>query len=306
MRTFLGISSFLYIAWFFISCNSNVNNEPKSLKELHTTFTEKELKTETNFVNKDHVTFVATGHLYPLLHFPKFYDSLVSTIAKQNPDYVFFLGDIVFDNKQEEWDKVLTHTSVLEDILYFSPGNHDLNYHYERYIGDKTHQNIAELRYLSNVGYRYKLLKDNFANYLFINMNDSIDRIAEYVKKIKSDINKSKPTYILSSQSVWHTGQQDPNDVSTWPQKPFSRDEILYIVDFADYLVHGDWNREFYRGQWYSKPNGLFNVVAVGNKRRGDSLYISRFDIYPDTVITTPIFIPTPDSCKWYSNKSNK
>lgn len=304
MRLILGIFTFITINIFFGSCENN--NEPKSLKELHSTFTRGELEPETKVFDKDHITFVATGHLYPLLHFPKFYDSLVATIAKQNPDYVFFLGDIVFNNSQEEWDKVLNHTLVLKDQLFFAPGNHDLNYHYERYIGDKTHQNEAELRYLSNVGYRYKLLKDNFANYLLINMNDSIDRIKEYVEKIKTELNKSNPTYILSSQSLWHKGQQDPNDVSTWPQKSFSRDKILSVVNFGDFLVHGDWNKHFYRGKWRSDKNGSFNVIAVGNKRRGDSLYISRFDMYKDTLITTPIFIPLPDSCQWYNKKPNK
>jgi len=303
MKFILGLFSLLSII-IVVSCNND--NEPKSLKELHSTFTKEELKPETKVFDKDHITFVATGHLYPLLHFPKFYDSLVSTIEKQNPDYVFFLGDIVFNDSQEEWDKVLKHTASIKDKLYFAPGNHDLNYHYERYVGDKTHQNEAELRYLSNVGYRYKLIKDNFANYLFINMNDSIDRIAEYVEKIKPEINASNPTFILSSQAVWHKGQQDPNDVSTWPLKPFDKEEILSVVNFADYLVHGDWNKKFYRSTFWSKPNGLFQVMSVGNKRRGDSLYISRFYIYKDTVITKPIFIPIPDSCKWYKQKTNK
>lgn len=304
MRLILGIFAILSINLLFVSCDHT--NDPESLKELHSTFTQKELKPETKVFNKDHITFVATGHLYPLLHFPEFYDSLVATIVKQKPDYVFFLGDVVFNNSQEEWDKVLKHTAKIKNLLYFSPGNHDLNYHYERYIGDKTHQNEAELRYLSNVGYRYKLLKDNFANYLLINMNDSIDRIKEYVEKIKPEIDNSNPTYILSSQSVWHIGQQDPNDVSTWPQKPFSRDQILSVINFGDYLVHGDWNKHFYRGKWKSKQNKTYDVFAVGNKRRGDSLYISRFDIFKDTIITTPIFIPQPDSCKWYIHKSDK
>ncbi|PLX14752.1 MAG: hypothetical protein C0598_00665 [Marinilabiliales bacterium] len=301
MKPIFQIISILIIITIVESCNFNSKSQPKSLKELHSTFTEEELKPEINNLDKDHLTFIATGHLYPLLNFPQFYDSLIATIKKQNPDYVFYLGDMVFNNTQEEWNSVFDYNNEIKDIIYFSPGNHDLNFHYERYEGDITNQNTAELRYLENVGYRYKLIKDNHANFLLINMNDSLERIAEYVSLIKPKIDNDKPVFVMSSQSAWHNGQQNPEDVRTWPLKSFDKDEILTVIRFGDNLVHGDWNKKFYRSTFYNKGNGTFNVFSVGNRKKGDSLYIAKFDVFKDTVITNAIFIPTPDSCKWYN-----
>ena len=286
------------------ACNYNTPNnlyqsDPKNIAELHSGFNKIELSTETRQVADTSITIVATGHLYPLLKYPLVFKSLVATIKDQNPDYVFILGDWVYNNTQEEWDSFFSYFNELKDKLYFAPGNHDLNYHYERYAGKRDNQFEAEQRYIENVGYRYKVLKDNIANYVFVNMNDSIDRIISYLDFIDKDINNNKPTLFLSSQCVWHSTTQDPKDVRTWPLKSFTREELLPHLQNFDYLIHGDWNKEFYRGFW-PKENGYFHTLAVGNKRNGDSLFISRLIVSNDTLIGQSIVVPVPAASNWY------
>ena len=45
------------------------------------------------------------------------------------------------------------------------------------------------------------------------------------------------------------------------------------ILKILLYLIHGDWGGKFYRGKW-KKSNGAFDLMAVGNRKVGDSLFI--------------------------------
>lgn len=190
----------------------------------------------------------------------------------------------------------------IEAKIYFSPGNHDLNYHYERYFGKRDNQIEAEMRYLNQVGYRYKLVKDELANYVFINANDSVNRILSFIEQISPALDTNKSQILLSSQSLWVNKQQDPSDPKTWVNRPFNRNELLpYIENFA-VLIHGDWGGKFYRGKW-KKSNGAFHLMAVGNRKVGDSLFITRIEVYKDSVLAWPIKIEIPSSSSWFENK---
>lgn len=278
---------------------STLSNPPSNITELHNSFNKKELTPKVISNDDSSIVIIATGHLYPLLGYPLAYNSFVESIAAQNPDYVFILGDVVYNNTQKEWDLFFSYFSDVKDKLYFSPGNHDLNFHYERYFGKRDHQFEAEQRYIDNVGYRYMVLKDNIADYVFINLNDSLDRVLDYLNRIDNKLDKNKPLLLFSSQAIWHNKHQDPNDSKTWPNKPFKREEFIPHIEDFDYLIHGDWGGKFYRDSW-PKKMGYFQVMGVGNRTVGDSLYISRIEIFHDTIISYGIPVSLPDESGWY------
>ena len=300
----------LIITTIIISCNNQKKRSdyvpnPATLEELFRGFNETELSPDINNLDKEPIVIVATGHLYPLLKYPEVYNALIDSILGQEPDYFFTLGDIVFNNSDEEWETVKSYLNRLNTKIYFSPGNHDLNYHYERYFGKRDNQIEAELRYLKQVGYRYKLLQDPFANYVFINANDSIQRVLSYIEKIRPFLDDNKHMILLSSQSLWFIKHQDPNDPRTWPNRPFLREEILPFIEDFQYLIHGDWGGNFYRGK-FSKSSGNFDVIAVGNRKVGDSLFIARLEIYKDSIKAMPVKIEVPEESTWFKDKKVK
>jgi len=307
MRIIIQISIIFIAISFLYSCSySSSNNEqqynPSTLKELHNGFFDEEIIPEINQTKNKEITIISTGHLYPLLHYPLAYNAMIDSIINQNPDYVFLLGDLVRDNTDAEWDSVLTMFDKTNTKLYFAPGNHDLNYHYERWEGSREHQFEAEMNYVNEIGYRYKLMKDNFANYVFINPNDSIDRVLSYLDKIKPELDTSKLMILLSSQSLWHNKHQIPGDNHTWMAKAFTRDEILPNVEYFDYLIHGDWGGKFYYGFW-PKSKGRFKVLAVGNRVPGDSLYIAKLVISEEGIDGSSISIVVPEESTWFGKK---
>jgi len=296
---------FIFTFFFFNSCQNHLTNEhsyvpnPKTLEELFRGFNQEELTTDIIKSEQKPVVIVATGHLYPLLKYPKIYNTLIDKIIEQDPDYFFTLGDIVFNNTDEEWETVKSYLNRLDAKVYFAPGNHDLNYHYERYFGKRDNQIEAELRYLNQVGYRYKVLQDQFSNFVFINANDSAHRILSFIEEIKPTLDYNKHLILLSSQSLWFKKHQDPNNPRTWVSRPFQRDEFLPYVEDFKYLIHGDWGGNFYRGK-QKKSDDYFDVMAVGNRKVGDSLYITRIEIYRDSIFAAPIRIEVPQNSNWF------
>lgn len=301
MKKWIGI---LILAGIVLSCNHYAKNpayvpEPTTLEELFRGFNEAELTPDIYKLEKEPIVIVATGHLYPLLKFPEVYDALIDKILEQKPDYFFSLGDLVRDNTMEEWKIVNNNYSKLNTKIYFSPGNHDLNYHYERYVGKRDNQVEAELLYLEQVSYRYKVVQDDFSNYVFINANDSAHRILNYIREMKPTLDDNKHFILLSSQSLWFKKHQDANNPRTWVSKPFKREELLPFIEEFEYLIHGDWGGKFYRGQ-QEKSSGNFDVMAVGNRKLGDPLFIARIEIYKDSISAKSIAVKIPDGSDWF------
>lgn len=291
--------------FFLFSCSQNKIEEynPTTLKELHNGFYPEELTPEILVNQKDSIVVISTGHLYPLLKYPQVYNAMIDSIINQKADYIFLLGDLVQNNTEKEWDTVLTRFENTGVKLYFAPGNHDLNYHYERWDGIRDNQYEAEMRYINRVGYRYKLMKDDFANYVFLNPNDSLERFLSYLDIIKPEIDTTKMLLFLSSQSMWHKKHQVPGDNHTWMNKVFTREEILPHVEEFDYLIHGDWGGKLYQGTWPKSNNKKFNLIAVGNRMPGDSLYVARLVITKDNIKASSIRIHPPAESNWYKKK---
>ncbi len=304
MRT-LKLLSILLLAAILYSCSEITSHKnkpynPTTLNELHAGFFDEEIIPEINHTNNNEITIITTGHLYPLLNHTIAYNTMIDSIISQNPDYIFLLGDLVRDNTEKEWDSVLTKFNSTGSKLYFAPGNHDLNYHYERWEGSREHQFEAEMNYINEIGYRYKVLQDNFANYVFINPNDSLDRVLSYLEIIKPKLDTSKLMILLSSPSLWHNKHQIPGDNHTWVNKAFTREEILPEVEYFDYLIHGDWGGKFYQGFW-KRSKGRFKVFGVGNRVPGDSLFITKLTISKNSIIASPIKIDLPKESTWFN-----
>jgi hypothetical protein len=274
--------------------------EPTTLQELFSGFNGSELTPVKSTVKEDPVVIIATGHLYPLLNFPDIYKNLVNQAMAEEPDYFFNLGDMVYNNTDAEWETVFKTFEPCAAEYFYAPGNHDLNYHYERYIGIRDNQIEAEMRYLKQVGYRYKLLQDRNANYVFINANDSANRIRQFLDLVKPKLENDKIRILVSSQSLWHDKYQEPDNPKTWVKRPFHRDTLLKHVQYFDVLLHGDWGGKFFRGKWKKKDGGRFEVLGVGNRKPGDTLYITRLEIYQDSIAARPILIDIPEGSGWY------
>ena len=254
------------------------------MEELFRGVNDAEVTPDVFNTNREPVVIVVTGHLYPLLNHPQVYNSLIDKINEQNPDYFFTLGDIVYNNTEKEWKIVKAYLNRLNASIYFFPENNYLNYHYERYFGKRDNQIEAELRYLKQVKYRYKVLQDQFSNFVFINTNDSVHRILSFIEEIKPTLDYNKHLILLSSQSLWNKKHQVPDNPKTWVNKPFTREKILPSVEDFEYLIHGDWGGNFYR-DLQKKSFGNFDVMAVGNCTVGDSLFITRLEIYKGTIL---------------------
>jgi hypothetical protein len=291
--------------FFAFSCeNPNKDSvyypEPTSLQELFSGFNEAELTPVNLKHDNEPVVIIATGHLYPLLNYPGIYENLINRAIAEEPDYFFNLGDMVYNNTDAEWDLVFKTFEPLPASYFYAPGNHDLNYHYERYVGKRDNQIEAELRYLKQVGYRYRLLQDQNANYVFINANDSAHRIRQYLDRVRPQLEDDKIKILVSSQSLWHDKYQEPDNPKTWVKRPFHRDTLLKHVQYFDVLLHGDWGGKFFRGKWKKKDGGHFEVLGVGNRKPGDTLYITRLEIYKDSIAARPILIDIPEVSKWF------
>ena len=304
----------LFAAAIMFSCsnpkNKNIDKNfvenPTSLEELFSGFSNEEMTPDVYNLKKDSVVIVATGHLYPLLYHPDVYQSFIKTVKAQHPDYFFALGDIVYNNSEKDWETVLSNFNKIEVPIYYSPGNHDLNYHYERYNGNHDHQVEAEMRYLKKAKCRYKLVKDNLANYVFVNANDSIKRVLAFLNFIRPQLDTTKQLIMMSSPALWFNKQQDPKNPRTWTNRPFRREELLPEISDFDCLIHGDWAGKFFRSRFrkIGGPKGTsFDVMAVGNRKEGDTLYITRITIYKDTIMARPIFVPMPPNSNWYKKK---
>lgn len=302
MKTLIYFS--ILILLFSASCSQKKDGfeselSKEKLADLHDGFTKRELTKEILITSGDSVVIVAFGHVYGLLYHPDVFDLLIKTVNAEDPDYVWVLGDVVYNNTEEEWNTVLSKYSVLKGKRFHAGGNHDMNYHYERYHGNRENQWEAESRYLDKIGYRYLTLEDELANYMLINMNDSLPRIKDYLTQMLPQLNPDKQSILFTHHATWHENQSLEDDPKTWVKKSFPRDSLMpQLVDF-DYLVYGDWSEGFYFNSININGNE-FEVIDAGNLKEGDPLHITRIVIKPDGVEAKPIDIPIPSESNWY------
>ena len=291
---------FLVIAAMLALGLSACQKDRPIMDVLHTVFTEEELTVDAHQFNKSSIRITTFGHIYPLLKYPKILDEFMATVKAQNPDYVFILGDMVFNNYDDEWETMLSAYSKFGCPVYYAPGNHDLNFHSERGIGDTKHQFEAERRYLEMIGYRYKLVKDNFANYLFLNLNDSLARLEGFINKMNPLIEESKLTIVLSHQNIWsdYVATEDPE---TWRLKKMRMEQLMPSLINAKCFFNGDWTHSFVEKEvTYMSRN--YKAYSVGNKLAGDQFYITNIQVFDNEIEVDTVHIPIPKKSTWYDN----
>ncbi len=289
--------------FLFVSCNQVDNSDQvkkfkNKLDSLHSGFNEEELTKEVIEFNKDTITIVSFGHVYSLLFRDDVFDSMINDINKQNPDYVWILGDVVFNNTDEEWKYIMEKYKNLLGRRFHAGGNHDMNYHYERYYGINDNQWEAETRFLNNIGYRYKTIEDDIANYMLINTNDSIQRIKNYLDIMLPKLNSNKQSILFTHHGTWHKTVSEAEDPKTWVRKSYSRDSLLPKLGDFDYLIHGDWESKLL-SKTIKINDSEYQVMAVGNLNEGDSLYFTVIKLTHDSLWAYPIFVNIPDQESW-------
>lgn len=279
--------------------HGDLSQNATNIKYLHSTFCESELTVANYIIDKSTLKIVTFGHIYDLLVYPEILDAFVAAIVKENPDYVFVLGDIVFDNTPEEWDLILKQFDKIDCPIYYVPGNHDINYHTERWYGDHTNQWKAETNYLERVGYRYKVIEDNLANYLILNLNDSLPRIESYLDKMEAKIDSTKPTFVFTHQNAWNGDFANENPKS-WPDKPMKSEDLLEHLMSFDVLIDGDWNGTFEQldRTFFGKS---FVTICAGNKTRGNQFFITSLEFADDKVTAKPAYIDIPSESTWFA-----
>lgn len=302
MKIFINIAIFGLI--LLLSCSVDKGNKQSKLSKdklsaLHSGFNKRELTKEYITSSRDSVVIVAFGHVYGLLNHPDVFDLLIDKVNEQDPDYVWILGDVVYNNTEEEWAVLFEKYKGMNGERFHAGGNHDMNYHYERYHGSKENQWEAESRYLDKIGYRYLTLEDELANYMLINMNDSLDRISEYLDRMLPQLNPVKQSILFTHHATWHPNQSKVDDPKTWVKKNFPRDSLLpKLVDF-DYMIYGDWSEGFYFNS-IKLNDHKYKVIDTGNLKEGDPLHITRIVVRSDGVEARPVSIPIPLESNWY------
>lgn len=295
--------TFLLLSLFSCMQDKTEKQSQKSidkLDSLHSHFNDLELEKQIYQLDKDTISIVAFGHVYGLLYHEDVFEQLIEKVNEQNPDYIWILGDVVFNNTEDEWNYLLEKYQEFTSKRFHAGGNHDMNYHYERYHGSSENRWEAESRYLSKIGYRYLTIEDDNANYMLLNMNDSISRISDYLDTMKAEMNPEKQSILFTHHSTWHPNQSEAEDPKTWVKKSFSRDSILPLLNDFDFLIYGDWSEGFYFKD--VKINGKkYKVMDVGNLNEGDPLYITSIKLTKDSLWAKPINIPIAESSSWFN-----
>lgn len=296
-------SIFISLA-LLVSCGPQYPvDEHNMLGTLHSYFNEEELTLHENVMLKSNMRAVMVGHIHDLLKHPATFDIVIEEINFQRPDYVFFLGDMVYDNTEEEWALLEEKLSKIRGNHFFIPGNHDVNFHEERFHGRTGDQWEAETRYLQHVDYRYKVIRDNFANYILLNTNDSIGRIEAYLDTMSKHIDPDEPTLVLSHHNIWKANKSNQNP-ETWTEKSMTRNEILKPLKDYRYLVHGCCDDRFNQVP-HRFEDQIFQAVTVGIGDEGSHLYITVAQITYDSVFFRPKFIELDPSDSWYTGSQN-
>lgn len=302
--SFFIVSSALSIL-ILTSCEEEPNDDNVDIElinYLQSSFNQEELTPD--FIDgSESVKIVTFGHVHSLLEFDDLMKSFYAEIEKEKPDYVFILGDIVFFNHETEWNKVQEQINRLGCQVFYAPGNHDINYYSEREEGVYDKQWEAEGRYLQKVGYRYKLVKDNIANYLFLNLNDSLDRIDDYIGKIGPSIDSTKKTFVFTHHDLWAQKIASKEDPKTWTSKLFNGNKLITKLEDFDVFVNGDWNLT------YAENDRVFNgenhkAISVGSRMKGDPLNYTVIQLTDTSMLFTPKSITINAAHEWYNNEN--
>ncbi len=189
-------------------------------------------------------SFVAVGHLYPIIDDKNILNELFNKIESLNPEYIFILGDSSLQEK-EVYDYFYNR---FQKKIFFVPGNHELiNGTFEKYE--------------KNVGYINKVIETNDIRFILLNSSDNIINIKKFlINVLKNDTNKIQ--IILTHHRLW--------DDSLTSQYANQHDKSYYFKDLYPILsgkikaiFAGNSKRQYFEDYSKLRPGGLQNVNNI-------------------------------------------
>ena len=203
--------------------------------------------------------FITFGHSYFTLQYDGVWEAMMQSIALEHADYVIGLGDFVEDGSEEEWAKVNSGLKSLGTKYFLVPGNHDLYFKSDMHAGidNPEKQKIARDRFESTGGKTNDFFKDESANYIMINTNDSLSVVKVFLDGIWGEVDTALPVFWFAHHFGWANVKKD-KDTRNWAFPGVSRTDLLPWLKKVDYAFFGDWNHDFYE----RKIDGYLGVQA--------------------------------------------
>jgi calcineurin-like phosphoesterase family protein len=167
--------------------------------------------------------FVAIGHFRDIItHHTHVIPKLSEAINRENPDFIFFLGDYTIRGQKSSWEVFDSFMGLLKAPIISAPGNHEF------------YGNIKD--YLTRFNYFYKHFETEDANVISINSCDNISTIKKNLWTFWPKLNNGKPTILLSHFKLWTKAQR----------QSFPPEEILpELGGNVDYIIAGDATKSY-------------------------------------------------------------
>jgi len=155
-------------------------------------------------------SFVAVGHLYPIIDDKTILNKLFNKIESLNPEYIFILGDSSLQEK-EVYDYLYKR---FQEKIFFVPGNNE-------------QRNGTFEKYKNNVGYINKVVETDDIKFILLNSSDNLINIKKFlINVLKNDTNKIQ--IILTHHRLW--------DDSLTSQYANQHDKSYYFKDIYPIL----------------------------------------------------------------------
>ena len=293
------------VASLSLACNPKPSEKNQAqlsdqelLNQMLQGFNAQELKPDYVQSAGDTLHVALIGHTYPLLKHADLFHQLIDAIESSEADLVMVLGDMVCYSDDEEWEILHKAMGRLSKPVYYAPGNHDINFYRDRDEGILNRVGEAQQRYINQIGYRYRLIQADQAQFVILNMSDSLNRLVDYLDHIDVYRDTLLPTFILSHQDIWATRLSVRSDPQSWAHKTFTTGDILDRVDEYDVFVSGDWNIEFREGTRDLSGKEVINY-AVGMRVQGDPVYYTLATIYDGQISAEPRVLTVPYEHTW-------
>jgi len=170
---------------------------------------------------EDSFRFVALGHLRPLAvpRNHRLLRDLFTSVAAENPDVVFLLGDYTVDGNQMQWGILDDALARVSAPVYACPGNHE--YARSWAIDRKT----CFDRFQERLGRPHQLVQTPFAQFLVLNSCDSIPAIRTFLGTAYAALDPALPVILLTHHRIW----MEP-EPGRWFSTSFRPDEILPLL----------------------------------------------------------------------------
>jgi len=286
----------------FIACTTAPQIQERDpnvvLLQLQSSFVKAELEPKMLPSNGASFQLALVGHTYPLLPFPDELNLLIDSINQRSPDALVLLGDVVCYNDLEEWEKLNHALHRLEMPFFIVPGNHDVNFYRERDLGILTNQGFAEERYLEQADARCRLLQHKEADFLLINLNDSLDKVAAYIDTMRAHLDQSSPNFVLSHQDLWATPLDVPDNPQSWSNKSFGVNDLAPKLEGFDAFISGDWNIFLQEGTREFFGEEISNI-QVGMRVQGDPIYFTLLEVKDGEISTEAVSVSLSKDSKW-------